>query len=57
VTARTLALIYLARHPGSTKKELAEAMEVSERTVANILTELTSMGAVRGSKGSGRRLH
>ena len=57
LTPRGLALIYLTTHPGSTKGELAEVLGISERAAATVLSDLIAAGAVRGSNGSGRRLH
>lgn len=57
LTSRGLTLLYVATHPGSTRKEIAAALDVSERAVSRILRDLNSAGAIRGSNGDGRRLH
>jgi hypothetical protein len=57
LTPRGWALLYIADHPGCTKKELVDAMNIGERRGTAILGELVSHGAVRGTNGDGRRLH
>jgi hypothetical protein len=57
MTPRGLALFFVARHPGCTKKELAAALRVTDRTVTNVLGDLVAAGVVRGVNGDGRRLH
>ena len=57
LSPRGVALFYITQHPGCTKRELADALDVGERAAAKLLGELISAGAVRGSNGSGRPLH
>jgi hypothetical protein len=54
---RGLALLYIARHPGCTKRELGQALDVGERTTTTLIGELASASAIRGSDSSGGRLH
>lgn len=57
LTPRGLALVYIAQHPGCTRRELAGALDMTERNATKILSDLSSAGAVRRSNGDGRRFH
>jgi DNA-binding MarR family transcriptional regulator len=57
LTGRGLALVYITRHPGCTRKELAEGLRVTDRTATKLLGELIAANAIRSSNGDGRRLH
>jgi hypothetical protein len=57
LTLRGLALLYIALHPGSTKREVAEALEVGDRTATTLIRGLSLSGAIKGNGGTSRRLH
>lgn len=57
MSRRGLALVYILQHPGCTRKELAEALHIGNRRAAQLLAELRSAGAVRGSDRSSGRVH
>jgi DNA-binding MarR family transcriptional regulator len=57
MTARGLALLFIAHHPGCTKKELAASLKIGGRATSKIIAQLKAADAVRSSNHSGRRLH
>jgi len=48
------ALFYVALNPGCTRREVAEALELTERTIWSLIRDLSRAGAVR-SQNEGRR--
>jgi hypothetical protein len=54
VTSHGLALLYVAAHPDATVKQIAQALELTERRVADILRELAAAQLLL-VKRSGRR--
>src|SRR5262245_1576022 len=54
VTSHGLVLVHLARFPEASMKETAEAIELTERSVNDIIQDLKSAGLIRASR-TGRR--
>jgi DNA-binding IclR family transcriptional regulator len=47
-------LVYLALHPGSTRAEVADALDLTQRTVWGIMRDLQEAGALRIRREDGR---
>jgi hypothetical protein len=54
VTSHGLALLYVAAHPDATVRQIAEALELTERRVADIIRELAAADLIL-RKRFGRR--
>jgi hypothetical protein len=54
VTSHGLALLYIAAHPDATVKQIAEALELTERRVADIIRELAAADLILRER-NGRR--
>lgn len=47
-------LIYVALHPGSSREEIAQGLQLTERSVWNFLRDLQTTGAIRLRRDNGR---
>jgi len=50
LTNHTIVLLFLAKHPLITGRELSELIGITERSVRNIISDLESAGYIKKSK-------
>ena len=46
ITIHGLVMLYISRHPDSTKREMALALNVTERTISRVIDNLYSAGYI-----------
>jgi predicted transcriptional regulator len=54
LTNHAIVLIYLAKQPGSTARQIASAAGISDRTLRRVITDLSNDGYITG-KQEGRK--
>jgi len=60
ITNYGLVLAYIARHPQTTAREIAQAIKITERTIHKIITDLEAEGYVerqRVGRNNAYRVH
>jgi DNA-binding MarR family transcriptional regulator len=59
VSSHGSVLFYIATHPNTTIREIAEALQLTQRTVWSLIDDLRKKGMlyVRHRNGNGRRQH
>jgi DNA-binding transcriptional ArsR family regulator len=54
LTNHAIVLFFLAKHPLITGRELSRLIGITERSVRNIISDLTSEGYIKGSREARR---